>query len=185
MRANKVNGFSLLELLVVLGLIGLIAAVATPGFSSDNELKLARAADQVATALRFARSEALRTGEGRGLTISQVTQVVTVKAHDLTTTPIGTLGTLTHPVSKQPYQFNIESDSGTAGVTINNSDDVFEYEDVGRRRSLIFDASGTPIWILSSGPIGYPLINGTIELRYGDHERVVGVSPITGRVSIQ
>ncbi len=185
MRTRKECGYSLVELLLVVAMLALIAAVATPGISADDQVKLERAATEVAAALRFARSEALRTGTGHGLTISHVTQKVTVRKYDLTTTPISALDTLMHPVSKQPYDFNVNTGAATAGVTIDNSSDIFEYEVVGRRRSLIFDASGTPVWIMSSGPAAYLLIDGSVELNYEDQMRYVRVSPVTGRVTIE
>lgn len=185
MRATTQRGYTLLELLVVAVIVGLVATVAMPSSSSGDVAKLDLAATEVASALRFARGEALRTGEGHGLTVSQVTQRITVEKYDLTTAPISTLFTLTHPVNKHPYEFNVSTNPGTEGVIISNSQDVFNYTGLGRRRSLIFDANGTPKWIVGSGPTTHMLSDGTIELSYGNHQRLVSVAPITGRVTIQ
>lgn len=178
-------GYTLTELVVVAAILGLIAAIAVPDMSSAPDAKLRLAAEDVAGAIRYARSEALRTGEGHGLTISQATQKVTVKKYDLTTAPISTLYTLTHPIDKQPYDFNVNTRSTTQGVTISNSQDVFNYTDLGRRRSLIFDATGTPKWIVGSGPTTYLLADGTVELSLGNKQLFVSVAPITGRVTVQ
>ena len=91
------RGYTLLEVLIVVTITGLVASLALPSLSTGDTTKIDLAATEVATAIRFARSEALRTGEGHGLTVSQATQQVTVARYDLTTAPISTLGTLTHP----------------------------------------------------------------------------------------
>ena len=179
------KGYTLVELLVVAIIVGIVASVAVPSGSSGDGLKLDLAAAEVAGALRFARSEALRTGEGHGLTVSQATQKVTVKKYDLTTAPISALYTLTHPISKHPYDFNVNTTPGTKGVIISNSQDVFNYTGLGRRRSLIFDGNGTPKWIVGSGPTTYLLSDGSIELSYGQQQRLVLVATLTGRVTIQ
>jgi len=184
-RLQRAQGYSLIELLLVIGLLALIASVAVPDFDNNRDVTLDRAAAEVATALRFARSEAIRTGEGHGLTISQSTQKVTVKEYDISIVPIVTVGTLTHPISKQPYDFNVNTSNGTKGVTISNSTDIFDYGSEGRRRSLIFDANGTPIWIIGSDPTRHLLEDGTVELSLGTQQRFVSVAPVTGRVTVQ
>jgi len=56
-------GFSLLETLVVLALVGIIAGLASPGFASlRRNALLASAADQLLGALYFAQSAAARRG---------------------------------------------------------------------------------------------------------------------------
>ena len=182
---GKQQAYTLLEMLIAVTIVALVATIALPSLSTGDEKKLDLAATEVANAIRFARSEALRTGEGHGLTVSQATQQVTVKKYDLTTAPISTLGTLTHPVDKKPYDFNINTGSTTSDVTISNSQDVFNFTGLGRRRSLIFDANGTPKWIVGSGPTTHLLSDGNIELSYGRQQRVVSVAPITGRVTVQ
>ncbi|MDH3589121.1 MAG: prepilin-type N-terminal cleavage/methylation domain-containing protein [Gammaproteobacteria bacterium] len=179
------RGYTLLELVIVVSVLGIIAAIVVPNTGADSDEKLRLAAEEVAGAIRFARSETLRTGEVHGLTVSQVTQKVTVKKYDVTTDPISSLGTLIHPIDKQPYDFNVNTKSTTRGVTISNSQDVFSYTGLGERRSLIFDAYGTPKWIVGSGPTTYLLSDSNIELSFKGQQRVVRVAAITGRVTVQ
>jgi len=179
------RGYTLLELVVVVSIVAVLAAVAVPGFNPAQDEKLELAAERIAEAIRHTRAEAMRTGEAHGLTISQSTQKVTVKKYDLTTAPISVLFTLTHPIDKQPYDFNVNTTRSTEGVTISNSQDAFDYSGLGRRRSLLFDANGTPIWVVGSGPTTYLLDDGTVELTYGNSQRLVRVATITGRVTIE
>lgn len=62
-RAKRCSGSSLLEMVVVMALIGLLAAVAAPaiGHWASNR-RLRSAAGEVASAFAYARSEATRTG---------------------------------------------------------------------------------------------------------------------------
>ncbi len=168
-----------------MAIVAVLAAVALPGLNPADDEKLDLAAAHVAEAIRHARTEALRTGDAHGLTISQTTQMVTVKRYDLTTAPISSLYTLTHPIDKQPYSINVNTTPATSGVSISNSQDAFDYTGLGRRKSLVFDANGTPIWVVGSGPTTYLLENGTVELSYANGQRLVRVATITGRVSIE
>lgn len=182
--ANQ-SGYTLIELIVTVTVIAVIAAIAMPANTLGTDKRLELGAKEVAMAIRFARSESVRTGEAHGLTVSQVTQKITVSKYDVTTAPISKLYVLTHPVDKQPYDFNVNTRARTRGVTISNSQDVFNYTGLGARRSLIFDANGTPKWIVGSGPTTYLLSDGNIELSYGSQQRIVSVAPITGRVTVR
>ena len=62
-------GFSLLELSASLFILGIMILVMIPSFSSTDPKKLELAAEIVAQALRYARSEAMRTGEIHGVLI--------------------------------------------------------------------------------------------------------------------
>jgi len=136
-------------------------------------------------AIRMARSESLRTGEMHGLTISQDTQVIEVKKYDLTTAPITTEFTLYHPLEKQVYEFNVEEEPLTAGVTISNTQDAFLFSDNLRRKSVLFDRTGAPVWFFGSTDEIFPLTDGSVQLSYGNDTRTIKISPFTGRVALQ
>ena len=182
---RKQIGISLLELTVVVAILGIIALVVVPEVSSTDPYKLDLAAEQVAQAIRFARSEAMRTGKHHGVTISQVTQEITVKQWDITTNPVSTKSIPYDPLRKQTFNFDVSELTLAPGVHISNSSDIFLYDGVGRRRSLIFDPLGLPVWIIGSDDSIYRLEEGIVQLSAGQGQRSISVAPITGRVTIQ
>lgn len=180
------RGYSLLELTLVVLILGIMAAAVIPSFfSATDQYKLDLVAEEIAQALRFAQNEARRTGKHYGATISQDTQTITVKKWDVTTDPASTELVPYHPVNKQSFVFDADRFSLAPGVSIINSSDVFLYATIGRRRSLIFDQHGMPVWIMSAGADIYRLLDGSVTLSDGDNQRSVMIAPITGRVTVQ
>ena len=182
--ALRSHGVALPELLIVLCIMGIVAAAAIPIFSSDGTKRIDVAATEVATALRYARSEALRSGEVHGVEINQDTQHVVVYKANLTTNPVSMAAILPHPVDRKPYDLDFDTAMMTTGVIIGNDLDSFLYGAV-RNKNLLFDTTGAPIWIVSSTETIHPLQDGMIRLVYGTQQRTVRVAPYTGRVTVE
>jgi len=73
MRATTENGFSLLELIVALGIAALLFAFFVPTDSSRRgHVELVSSAREVAAALRFARSQAIATNHSMGVVVDVV-----------------------------------------------------------------------------------------------------------------
>jgi hypothetical protein len=164
--------------------MGVVAVAAIPDLRSGDPIRLDLAAEEVAEAIRFARSESMRTGEIHGVQISQNTQRVVVYKADLSTSPVGKASILYHPVARQPFDYDLDNRPLTDGVRIINTQDPFLYA-TGRRKNLLFDASGVPIWIVNATSSTYVLEDGVVQLGYGRGGRSVRVAPITGRVTVQ
>jgi hypothetical protein len=81
--------------------------------------------------------------------------------------------------------FDADTMSLAPGVSIANSSDIFNYITIGRRRSLIFDPRGVPVWVLGSDDSVYRLLDAVIQLSDGRAQRDVAIAPLTGRVTVQ
>ena len=185
---KRQSALSLVELIVVIAILGILAVAAIPELTSPDPVKLELAAAEVAAALRFARSESVRTRDAHGVMVdhddtdSSGRDILVYKV-DLDASPFGIERVLYHPVRKQPYDLRIGDDPGMRGVSITNGIEAFKMDAVGTSKHIHFDAAGRPVYYRDKTPLR--LLGGGVRLGNGREERVVSVEPVTGRVVIQ
>ncbi|PLY15046.1 MAG: hypothetical protein C0631_07920 [Sedimenticola sp.] len=182
------NGLSLVELTVVIMILVIVAVVAIPHLASTDPHRIELAAKQVAGAIRFARSESIRTGEVHGVAVDYnqsdaAGKEITVYKADLAQSPFAVDSIAYHPVDKQPYDRMITETYLTRGIGFLNTAHVFDIQGQGRKAHLHFTAQGVPVYFVAGKP--YRLINGTIRIGDSTFEKVVTVAPLVGRVKVQ
>lgn len=177
MSARREQGYTLIELIVVVTILALVAAVAIPSLSNNDESKLDVVAADVVSAFRFAQSEAIRTGEPYGVYASHSNQRIRVYRLPVST-PIYDVY---DPLTKQLLDFQFSS--GTNDVELDSVYLTF-HGMWGWKSYLGFAAgSGTPKYN-DSGTVRM-LNTGYVRLSYRDAERTINISPMTGRVTVQ
>ena len=173
-------GYTLTELMIVVTILGLIAAIAAPGFSSSADKRLDLAAEEFATAMRFARSESIRTGEPYGFTEQSGAKRIRVFRLDTGTSPATLIYDVYHPVHKQLYDIEVDlrplaaADSLTRTVNYRGT--------CNTPGTIYFDPNSTP-WC--ADPVTVLLDDFELDLGLGASHRVVTVDRITGRVTVQ
>ena len=105
-RLSPSSAFTIFELVIVLVILGVILTVMLPTLSSyGDDQKIAAAAQELTSALRYARSEAIRTGSDVEVEIDSDDENFEVK------------NTL-NPLSKTAYIVDFNSSSSMNGVDI-------------------------------------------------------------------
>ena len=174
------HGFSLLELLIVISILGIAAAVVVPDISTTNTTKLDLAAEEIAEAMRFARSEAIRTGQPRGFRQQSGAKRIRVFRPDTAVSPWARIYDIYHPVTKKLY--DIELDSHPFARVDNVSRTPTFLGTCNASGNIYFDSSGIP---RCNDPETVLLEQFDVTLSLGNHTRIVTLSGITGRVTVQ
>jgi len=184
MPEPRAQGFTLIELVMVLLILTVIAAslsTGPPGAESESQLDVT--AEQVAMALRHARSEALRTGEARSASVSRGDGRVYAATPDFASGTLALGSLLRNPFDQRPYDFRIGAIPGAPGVAVADADEPFAYRGLAARQSgVAFDAAGYPYYLKDG--VRHALVDGAVTLRHGGVERSVSLSPL-GRVTVQ
>jgi prepilin-type N-terminal cleavage/methylation domain-containing protein len=176
-------GYTLVELSVVVLIVAVVAAAVIRSQSSaDTGPMLDAAAEEVAAAFRFARSEAIRGGEPHGVHARTDTQRVRVYRLDTSgASPVRDY-TVRHPVDKQLYHLDLSTHPLLAPVAMTSA--AFWWSGLGSwTTSVGFAPSGVPKY--EDGSAVYMLSFASITLAAGGETRVVSVAPMTGRVTVQ
>lgn len=175
---KKQQGITYIEIILVVIILGIIAAVAMPDLSSTDPVKLDLAAQEFANAMRFARSESIRKGKPYGF--EQNNELIDVRRVDTSSSPWSFINDVYHPVNKKLYNIDLKDFQSTRGITVTRNTTYRGNCTYFRR--VYFDSHGTP-WCLVPENVG--LIEFENVLTLGSHSRTVKLHTITGRVTIQ
>jgi len=174
-------GFTLTEMLIVVAALAALASVAVPLLLGPDPERVELAAVELVQALRFARSEAERTGVPHGVRIDAATEQVQLFRLDLSTMPPTHDFAIYHPVHRGLFVLDYSTDPQTSGVQITAATLTFTAA-CSELKDLVFDERGTP---LCSNPVSVGLTAATINVGNGQTTRLVNVAGVTGRVVLQ
>lgn len=173
-------GYTLTELVIVVTILGVIAAIAVPATSSSTDSKLDLAVSEFAAAMRFARSESMRTGEPHGFRQQSTAKRIRVFRLDTGTSPATLIYDIYHPIDKQLYDHELDLKSLAAAESVDRST-IFRGT-CNKSGNVYFDANGTA-WCADPGTV----LLDKFELRFylGSSQRLVTLDGITGRVTVE
>jgi len=165
------RGFTLIELIVVLTLVGILAFVAWPRLS-QNALELSSQAEQVATDIRYAQNLSMTRGaalgaQGRYCIFFTATGYQLRSNNNLYTTPCNTA--VVHPATGTAVAIVLSG--GTVVTTTNITNAAGNY--------IEFDTKGQPTSFQAAGT------DATVILTATGGPRTVFVSPVTGKTRVQ
>lgn len=159
------RGFTLVEILIVVVIIGIAAAIAVPMMSSAGSMQARAAASMVAADLEYAKSMAISRGQIYSVVFDKVNETYQIEDKDGAVIP--------HPVKKGfDYVVDFTTDGRLDRVDIGD----VSFDGTSK---VSFDYLGSP-WNGS----GTPLNSGVITLQAGSAAETVSVEPVTGFISI-
>ncbi len=177
MASQSARGTTLAEMLVVLSLLAILAAVALPSLGTLDHQRLDVAAAEVRNALRLARSEAMRLDTN--VQVDMGTAAGHVTLHKASCGP-GTTA-ITDPRTKTDFDVDIAGGPHSSGVLLTP-----RFLAGGTAHNgLVFASSGVPTDVCqfpAASSHGAPQTGSQVELSYGGQQVVVSIDPSTGRV---
>jgi MSHA pilin protein MshC len=160
-RSARDGGFTLVELVVIILLLGMLAFVVVPRFLSKSAIDVSVTAEQLANDIRYTQSLAMTSGQRNRINLTASTYQITTSSG----------GLLTHPVT-----------GGTGPITLNGVT-LSGWNPPLTNDYVAFDGRGVPYSLVTSST-GFAG-SATITLTGGGYTRSIVISPETGRVVIQ
>lgn len=162
------HGFTLVEMLIVVAILAIAAAIVVPMASSAGSMQLRSAVNIVAADLEYAKSLSISQGQRYAVIFDKTTESYRVVNEAGDTVP--------HPV-KKGFLFTVDfrNDSRLAGVDIVDAN----FDGVA---TVSFDSLGSPYH--GSGGTAAALNSGVVTLRAGGVTRTVNVEAVTGYITV-
>ncbi len=179
-RNRRQYGYTLVELSLVVLILVIMAAAVIPSLMPADSGKLQVAAQEIADAMRFARSEAMRLRQPRGFRVVFPEKKVRVFRPDTGAVPWTPVYDIYHPVSKKLYTIVLDEQLFAAADSVSGT--RLYRGACNKRPYAYFDANGIPRCL---DPQTVLLERYDVTLKTGSHQLVVSLEPITGQVTIQ
>lgn len=162
------GGFTLIELVAVIVLVGIMSVVAIPSFNAHDENRQAAAAAQVLQELHYARQVAVGTGLRTWVVIDETAETVSLLQESRATPGLANATALTDPMDGDPYVLALNT-GPYVGATIDGVN-------IAGDTRVGFDFLGRP---LDPGTENVLATNGSVTLS-GAH--VIVIAARTGHV---
>jgi len=170
------QGFTLVEALVVIALIGTLALAAVPLLSPQQPVKLATAAAEVGNVLRFAVSEAKRTG-GYVLVDASIPGELRLRRSNAAGMD---LGALADPLTKRPM--TVDASGAAVFGAVGMQPQFFKG---GTAYTQLLIGPAAQLEAFEGGVKQGALEPGSaVVLTLGSHSAKVALNETTGRVAI-
>lgn len=150
------RGFTLTELIIVVGLAAILAAVAVPMISGTTESQAIAAAQTIATDLQYAQNRSITSQSPVTVTFGRLSN-----SYKLTDAS----GLLIHPMNKKDYEIVFASSGNMEDVQIISA--AF-----GGNPSVTFDVMGAP----NDG--------GVVRIQAGSTTVDIDIADVTGLVTV-
>jgi prepilin-type N-terminal cleavage/methylation domain-containing protein len=158
-------GFTLIELMIVVVILAIAAAIVVPMASSAGSMQLRAAGNMVAADLEYAKSMSISRGQKYSVVFDPTNGAYWVKDQNG--------NTIAHPVNQGSlYSVSFPNDSRLNQVNIANVS-------FDGTNAVSFDYLGSPF-----NGSGGNLNSGVIILQAGGLTKTVNVEPVTGYISV-
>lgn len=160
------KGFTLIEMILVIVILGMVAACVVPMLTSAASFQVQSAADLVAADIEFARSLSISRQEPYTVVLNTIDHSIEVKD--------SSGNVINHPVSGKPFRFVFTEDSRVSSVRINSAN-------FDGYTSVTFDDLGSPY---SGSNLSSPMNSGEVVLSAEGYSCKVKIEPVTGYIRI-
>jgi prepilin-type N-terminal cleavage/methylation domain-containing protein len=174
--ASTSPGFSLVETLIVVALIGILALAAVPVLGSRDATKLDLAAVEVGNVMRLALSEANRTGSYVLVDASVPGRLTVVNSN----ASGANLGALTDPLNKRALELDASAPPWSGKIALAAS-----FFQGGTAYQQLLIGPATQLQAFDAGTNRGPLQSGRgVALTLGSLSATVAIAETTGKVTI-
>jgi len=175
-RSSRLRAFTLIEILTMVVVIGIAAALVVPHLGTRSDQYVAAAARIVMADLIYAQNQAITTQTPTYVQFNTNTGTYSL----LSGPPVAPIPYMTNPITLNNYTqtFGSQGSNGLTHTSLTSAS--FDGQTV-----LAFDELGTPLTYNSGTNTTTTMVNGSIVLTSGSFSLTISIEAYTGALSAQ